>query len=382
MKKEDKNINISYYVDSVYPGTSANKVAKVGMVNGFAKLAFVKKVSFYFFKNKKINLNLSKKIKTKAVYCSMIKDEQISAFRRFFQHYFIFLIYIVHFLFKNKDKNEVIFIRGDIIGLAASIISYIRKTNFAFELHNYEFKNSFKDKLYKFLFKKSKLLITVTKNTKNNWIKAGIDKNKIIVLPSGVNYKLFSKELNVFKIKKELNLTNKKIVCYTGNFLKGKGEEEIFYAAHKLKNYVFICFGGTKEKVFKLNERKEKEKINNLLFKGHVKQEELIKYIKISNVLISPYSSNCPIINHISPLKIYEYMASGIPAVVADIDRIKEVIPEKAVYYYKTDNYDDFVNKIEKAYKDKNKSKKIKEAKKIAEQNSWKNRAKKILEKW
>jgi hypothetical protein len=46
-------MKLVYLNSAFFPGTSANKIARIKMANSFSKISKLKKVEFYFFANRK-----------------------------------------------------------------------------------------------------------------------------------------------------------------------------------------------------------------------------------------------------------------------------------------------------------------------------------------
>lgn len=371
-----------YFSDSSFPGSQANKVAKINMALGFSQNKIL--TYFYYFSNQKNYKPLSSKyIIDKKIYLPFYNDETSNVIKRQFQNIFVLIYYFFLLLFLQFSKKDIIFIRGNMVGLCAALLSYIKTIPYCFEIHNYEFGvSTFQDFFFKIIFNRSKYSITVTNYTKQNWIDNGICKDKILVLPSGVNYDNFSNvTVDVQKVRSELGLRSNEIVIgYAGSLIDGKGYREILHAAQQLSKFTFFCFVGNMKTQQQLFQRCKELNIDNIKVHDFVDNSLLAEYLKSFDILVAPYSSNCSIINHISPLKIFEYLALEKPIIVADIQRVTEIIPDTCVYYYKTDNVDDFSQKIKKAYKEHTINYSL--AKKISKENSWENRAKHIIRKW
>ena len=87
-------------------------------------------------------------------------------------------------------------------------------------------------------------LVTISDILKQNFMKAGIPKDKILVLQDGVDIESFQ---NIEKTEARANLglpQDKSIIMYCGHLYKGRGIEYILDAAKILKDVMFIIVGG------------------------------------------------------------------------------------------------------------------------------------------
>ena len=111
----------------------------------------------------------------------------------------------------------------------------------------------------------------------------------------------------------------------------------------------------------------------NVYFTGAKKPEELPKYIRAFDVCINPFRP-CRLTENVSPLKFYEYLATGKPVVTVDMPAVKEY--QHCVYI--ASDHQDFIEKIKMALspgEDASREKRIAEGEKC----SWENRVAQML---
>jgi len=381
---------IYYFNDSLLPGRSANKVARTNMSKAFAKIADVELVNFYFFVNNRKSAKqfVSNKVNPKPVYLPFFHDineekSKLYTLIHLFYYPWIILGFIGFFLIKKFSPEDIIFIRSEKITLALWIASFFRKISFSFEFNNYEFeKNRIKVFVFRKYANKSSVAVTVSNHTKQNWVVNGVDEKKIIVLPSGFDADLYTKiKISKIELRKELDLPlDKRIATYTGSIQKYRGIEEIIIAAKHLKEVEFLIFGDGDVVYYQEYVEKKFGLLENLHFKGFVANQDIPKYLKSSDVLLAPYAKKCQIIEHISPIKLFEYMASDIPIIISDFPRIREIVSGREVIFVESDNGNDLAKKIELILENKIDILSItKNASHLAEKFTWDKRSEEIF---
>ncbi len=65
--------------------------------------------------------------------------------------------------------------------------------------------------------------------------------------------------------------------------------------------------------------REESKSLPNVNFTGFVQNNFVPQYLAASDVLLMPHSSRCSIAPWMSPLKMFEYMASKRPIIASDL---------------------------------------------------------------
>jgi len=96
---------------------------------------------------------------------------------------------------------------------------------------------------------------------------------------------------------------------------------------------------GDGEELNKLKKITEKEKLQNRVrFVGHIPHSEVTKFLTKAKVLVLPNIEDNLDSSSLftSPLKLFEYMATGIPIVASDIKSLKEILKhEESAYLVK-----------------------------------------------
>lgn len=147
---------------------------------------------------------------------------------------------------------------------------------------------------------------------------------KCFVAPDGMNLNQYEDIENKEELRHCYGLpSNEDIVMYTGHLYPRKGVSVLADAATDIQAQVYIV-GGKSEDVERL--KNEYGHIKNLHFTGFIDPSEIAKYQQCADVLVAPYTTEAWMP---SPLKLFEYMAAGVPAVVSNLDVVREVLEDE-----------------------------------------------------
>ena len=229
--------------------------------------------------------------------------------------------------------------------------------------------------------------------TTNDWkieqcyTRLGIPKKRMTVVRNGFDPELFVVEKSREVLRKQLNLPNDKpIVLYTGHLYDWKGVFVLAEAAQKMPQVNFIFVGGTY--YHRADFEKRYSNISNIILVGQRPYQEIPLYLKAADVLALPNSTISlgdprflVYTSHdTSPIKLFEYMASGVPIVASDLPSLQEVLNKKNAVLVKPDSPEDLKRGIELILNDKVLASTIsKMALGDVKEYTWEKRAEKVL---
>lgn len=246
------------------------------------------------------------------------------------------------------------------------------------EVHNFPQKVGW---FYLYLVKKVDKLVVISHGLEEDLIKLGVEPQKILVAPDGVDIEQFNVADSQAECRKKLHLPlDKKIAVYAGHLYPWKGVFTVLEAAKYLPEVLFVFVGGTKDDLHSFQAKVAQAGLPNILITGHKKNEEIPYYLKAADILLLPNSAGEKISSrYTSPLKLFEYMASGVPMVASDLPSLREILNEDNAILVKPDNAEDLAGGINQVLQNKEFVDKIaKKSQQDVLEHSWKERAKQI----
>ena len=162
-----------------------------------------------------------------------------------------------------------------------------------------------------------------------------IPVEKITVAPNGFDPSFFNFQEDKTTLRQHLGLPQMSpVVVYTGHLYDWKGVDILADAATFLPEATFVFVGGMPWDIEYFRKKHGNER--NIVIKGYEPHEKISSYLSAADVLVLPNSriSNDKIFathseSDTSPIKMFEYMASGTPIVASDLPSIREVLNEK-----------------------------------------------------
>jgi len=217
-------------------------------------------------------------------------------------------------------------------------------------------------------------------------------KGRVLIAPSGVDVGDF-KEVDSSKKQLRLDLglpLDRLIVGYIGKY-RSMGEEkgvkgiiEAVADAHKKKSEVFLLLVGIDgEDRATVSDACIGLGLNDgdYCIVGHVHYKEMIKYNKSCDALVMNYPTTVHYSKYMSPLKLFEYMASGVPIITVKIPTVCSILNESNAVLVRPDNKESLAGGILAVVGNKDLATKISiQALKDVQFYSWRNRSGRILD--
>lgn len=258
------------------------------------------------------------------------------------------LFFSVKLLFKEVEKESIIYSR-DVLPV---LVFKLRGFSIAYNAHNWSKKRKWFLRI--FLGRNIKIVCN-SEGTKKQIAQDGF--YNLIAIPNGVDIEEFDSLDDKFEIRKKFSLpTDKKIVMYTGHLYGWKGVSVIIDTANLLSkrdDIFFVIIGGDKIEQYKYLKLVRDKDINNVLFLEHKLRKEIPKYLTSADILLLPNTNvNKESVEYTSPIKMFEYMASGVPIIASDLLSLREVLNESNAMLIEPNNPYILAYKIEKLLND------------------------------
>ncbi|NEO32917.1 MAG: glycosyltransferase [Symploca sp. SIO3C6] len=167
--------------------------------------------------------------------------------------------------------------------------------------------------------------VTVADNVRDDMIKRGMPPEKIVKLHSGFNQSFAVRQPEKAAQWREqlLSAGRKQLVVYSGGLYKFKGVDLLIEVARELPEVQFVFAGGNESQVEAYRQQARQQQANNVTFLGYIKHEQLPALLQAADILAHPHCSG-EAASFTSPLKLFEYMASGTPIVATEIPPLAE----------------------------------------------------------
>lgn len=197
--------------------------------------------------------------------------------------------------------------------------------------------------LFKFMYRSKKFekLIVISEALRKFYSADGYAE-KVMVAHDGADESKYT-----VRIKAKNN--DRRKVGYFGHLYIGRGLEVIAFCAARLPEIDFFVYGGNEDDI-KLWQMKCLP--CNIIFMGFIEPSRVDEVRSTCDILVAPYQEKVSIQNagdsakFMSPLKIFEYMSSGIPIICSDLPVIREVLNDRNSFLVSPKDLDAWVGAI------------------------------------
>jgi glycosyltransferase involved in cell wall biosynthesis len=257
---------------------------------------------------------------------------------------------VLFIIFKYKtDIKNFIFFSHDYIPLY--FMTFLPGKVF-YDIHHFPGNNF----MYKRVIKKSFGFAVQTKWKVDELVnKFGVPLDKIIYWPNGTDVDKFHIEKSTMETRAGLSVpVGKKIIMYTGQLFGWKGVDSLIKAVKLLPEDVLIYIvGGAEEDVARCRKEISEASDERVIFIPFQPHEKMPEWLHSADILVLPNTGKQKVsLYYTSPMKLFEYMASGKPIVASAVPSIMEILNEENSVLVKPDNPDDLARGIELVLKD------------------------------
>lgn len=287
---------------------------------------------------------------------------------------FCFALSSLYFLWRNRLGDSIVY-TIDLDQFSFFTLPVFCKNVFI-EMHGSKRKSLFT----KYFFGRVTGILAVSAGVRDK-IKRdfNISDERISVFPNGIDEN--TKILSQVTIKAKRAFDGAPIILYVGRIYDWKGLDALVTAAGLMEDKAtFVIVGGSVEELKHSTGRSVIPSSIRCL--GFVRPEEVPSYMAVADILVVTATKRHEYsYEETSPMKLFEYMSSRRPVVVADTPAIRSVVSEREVYFYEPDDGEDLARVIRSvlASSQTEKRNKIDVAEKKARQNTWGARTERII---
>ncbi|MBF7081429.1 glycosyltransferase [Desulfallas sp. Bu1-1] len=183
--------------------------------------------------------------------------------------------------------------------------------------------------------KAADVVVVVSQPMKDELVARGIDADKILVNPNGVDPERYSPGVDGSAVRRRYNLAGQTVIGFIGTFGRWHGAEVLAEAFGRLlrefpvyRRQVRLLMIGDGPAMPRVIDIVKKFNITDAcILTGLIPQEEGPAHLAACDILASPHVPNpdgTPFFG--SPTKLFEYMAMGKGIVASDLEQIGEVL--------------------------------------------------------
>jgi len=248
-----------------------------------------------------------------------------------------------------------------------------------YEQHHHESKKFEQEIVRNPLFQ---IAVTVADTVRESMIQNGMPPEKVIMLHNGFNQLFLARQTEASQIWRQKLLTDGRqhLAVYAGGLYQFKGVDMLVDVAQELPGVQFAIAGGNSSQVTAYQQLAKNQQVNNIKFLGYLPQNQLASLLQAADVLTHPHCLT-EAATFTSPLKFFDYMASGTPIVATEIPSLLEFKSGNiAATWCEPDNQYKFAQSIQYSLtKYPRKVEGYAETMDFVKQFSWENRIERIL---
>ena len=185
----------------------------------------------------------------------------------------------------------------------------------------------------KYVLRKAVIVVTVS-DFLNQKVSEKVDsrKTKVVTIPNGVPLAWLKRETpldTIRALRKRYELQGEQVICFVGGLVHWHNFDLLLQAVKKVQNrlvndVVLMLIGDGPLKNYIENKARDLDfKPGLILFIGKVPHSDIPSYLKMADVGVIPATNDFR-----SPIKMFEYMAMGLPVVAPRMPAIEAIIED------------------------------------------------------
>jgi glycosyltransferase involved in cell wall biosynthesis len=217
-------------------------------------------------------------------------------------------------------RNDVVFARDYL----CCALPLVRRMRTAWESHRGEW-----NAVIRLLSHIGMKIIAITNALRGLYVSKGVGSENVLVAHDAVDAARFDIAESQMECRTALDVPlDRKIAVYTGHLYEWKGASVLAEAAAYLpEEWIVYLVGGTDGDIAAFKARYGQSVKVRVV--GRRPHDEMPKWLRAADVVVLPNVPSDDIsAKYTSPLKLFEYMASGTPIVASDLPSVREVLDE------------------------------------------------------
>lgn len=206
------------------------------------------------------------------------------------------------------------------------------------------------------LLSRADTLVTISGGLKDLLVKAGAAPERILVAHDGVDLSKYSSpfDRDTWRLSKNIPL-EAKVVGYVGaihTMGTGKGVEELIAVFPKVLERepdAFLLLTGMPEKdrgvVISLC-KTAGVPLSRVRVDTDLRQKEIIPYFRAADAHVMNFPFTEHYAYYMSPLKMFNYMASGVPIITTDLPSVREILSDQQAEFIPPGDSEALVNAL------------------------------------
>ena len=184
-------------------------------------------------------------------------------------------------------------------------------------------------------FTEADLMVAVSEGVRTYLLRYGAPRERILVMPNGVNLANFHPEVDGGEVRRRYNLDGKLVIGFSGSLKPWHGVDMLMKAFASIRNILgghnefsarlqllIIGDGPQREQLTQLSRELKLDEV--VTFTGAISHAEMPAHLAALDIAAAPYLSSDGF--YFSPLKVMEYLAMGLPVVAPRLGQIPSLL--------------------------------------------------------
>ena len=230
------------------------------------------------------------------------------------------------FMFVARMPPCIVYSRDLLVLTVLNLFSTGRGRLFIFEVHTLP-RSAAGRNLHLWAARRADAVVAISDHIRDWYLEMGLDPTSVVTARDGVDLAAYSDLPEKSIARDRLGIESEATVAvYTGHFFPWKGVDTLVEAAADLpEDWRVFVVGGIEPDLGRIRDLARADERIEVV--GHLPARDAAVYLAAADVAVLPNSGAAEIsARYTSPLKLFEYLASGRPVVATDVPAIREIV--------------------------------------------------------